>query len=172
MRSRQESAGKSGEKGGRRRGRFSRLGARARSRPWAVLVIANVLPLVATALIAWGYYTGKIAFLPGAGKVVPSLVALGVTLALLVFLSWAAAPILMRASVSVRGFIDRQIHAIARGGVAAFIVRFPPLVAGMVLYAVLWLNAAILALLVLVDLIAIVVCFVIFARQVLSVRGG
>jgi hypothetical protein len=72
----------------------------------------------------------------------------------------------------VRGFINRQIHAIARGGAAAFIVRFPPLVGGMVLYAVLWLNAAILALLVLVDLIAIVVCFVLFARQVLSVRGG
>ena len=168
MSSRQEG----GERSGRRRGRFSRLGARARSRPWAVLVIANVLPLAATAAIAWGYYTGKITFLPGAGKVVPSLIALGVALAVLVFLSWAAAPILMRASASVRGFINRQVHAIARGGVAAFIVRFPPLVGGMVLYAVLWLNAAILAFLVLLDLVAILVCLALFVREVFAVRGG
>lgn len=161
-----------GEEHHARRGRFSRLGARARSRPWAVLVISNVLPLTAAIAITYGYYTGKINFVPGAGNVIPSLVALGVLLAVLVFLSWLAAPILLSASVSVRRFLDRQTQAIARGGVTAFVVRFPPLVAGTVVYAVLWLNAAILGLLVLLNLIAILVCLAFFVRAVFAVRGG
>ena len=162
----------SSEKGGKRRGRFRRLGTRARSRPWAVLVIANVLPLAAGAAVAYGYYTGRITFASGAGKVVPSLIALGVGLAVLVFLSWVAAPIVLSVSASVRGFLRRESHAIARGGLVAFVVHFPWLCAGAAVYGVLWLNVAILALLMLLDLVAILVCFVFFVRDVLAIRGG
>ncbi len=155
------------EKRDRGRRRLARFGARARSRPWAALAVANKLPLTAAAVVWIAYARGKITFVPGARSVLPILTALGIALAVLVFLCWIAAPLLPPAVAGVRGFIGRQSGAIARGGPVAFVVRFPPLVAGMLVYAALWFNALVLALLIVVDIVAIITTVAVLAREVL-----
>ncbi len=150
---------------------MARIGARARSRPWAVLLLVNILPIAAAAFVIYGYRTGRINFVEGAERVVPGLVLLAVALAALVFLSWIAAPLLVPAVGAVRDFIRRQSHQIARGGVAGFLVRFPALVAGLILYAVLWINVIILGGLIVANVLAIFACVAFFARDVLRMRG-
>jgi hypothetical protein len=162
---------RSGEERGRRRGRVARFCDRARSRPWAVLVIANVLPICASAYILYGYRTGKIAFVPGSEAVVPSLVFLVALIAAMFILSWVAAPLLREAVKAVHGFVQAQTTAIARGGMLAFFFRFPALVGAMVAYAVLFVNVVLLALLLAGGSVLLIVSLGVFAVEVMKVRG-
>lgn len=155
----------------RRKGRMARLGARARSRPWAVLLVANMFPIAAAVFIIHGYRTGKISFLKGAEGVIPSLVLLVLALGALIFLTWIAAPLLMPAVAAVRDFIRRQSHAIARGGIAGVFTRFPALVAGLIIYAFLWINVILLASMVVANVLAILACLALFAWEVMRVWG-
>jgi hypothetical protein len=151
----------------KRRGRLSRAAARARSRPWAVLVLANTMPLAAGVWILWGWRTGRLSFVPGSEAVVPSLVLLAAALGALVVLAWIAAPLVLAAALSTRRFVASQARRMSSGGTASIVTRAPLLLAGAAVYALLWLNAALLALLVAADLAAIVVALVAFVSEVL-----
>jgi len=159
--------------GGRelRKGRVARLGARARSRPWAVMILANILPITATAYILWGYHTGSIVFLKGSEAVVPSLMVLVVIIIAMLSVSWIAAPLLRGAITGVHGFIQAQTTAIARGGVLTFFVRFPALVGGMVVYGVLIVNVLLVGLLLAGGTILLLASLAVFAAEVMKVRG-
>ena len=150
---------------------MARLGARARSRPWAVLVLANFLPIGASIYILWGYRTGRIAFLPGSREILPSLTVLAVLVGAMAFLSWIAAPLLRGAVTAVHAFVHDQTTAIARGGVVAFFVRFPALVGGMLVYGVLLLNVLLLFFFLTGGIVIILFSLAVFAGQVMKVRG-
>ncbi len=155
----------------RRRGRIARFGARARSQPWAVLILANFLPIGATAYIFWGYRTGKIVFLRGSETVVPSLIVLVAIIAAMTFTSWLAAPLLRGAVTAVHRFVQRQTTMIARGGVLAFFIRFPALVGGMLVYGILIVNVLLLGLLLVGGTILLLASLAVFVVEVMKVRG-
>jgi len=155
----------------RRRGRIARLGARARSRPWAVLLLANFLPISACIFIFWGYRTGSITFLPGSEAILPSLTVLVAIIVAMLFVSWLAGPLLRGAVNAVHGFIQAQTNAIARGGVLALFVRFPALVGGMLVYGVLLVNVLLVGLLLAGGSILLLVSLAVFAHEVMKVRG-
>jgi hypothetical protein len=150
---------------------MARLSARARSRPWAVLVLVNILPIGASICILWGYRTGTIAFLPGSEAVMPSLIVLAALIAAMLLLSWIAAPLLRGAVTAVHGVVQGQTTAIARGGVVAFFVRFPALVGAMLVYGVLVVNVVLLGLLLAGGSLILLVGLAVFAAEVMSVRG-
>ncbi len=155
----------------RKRGRIARLGARARSRPWAVLFIANFLPISATIYILWGYRSKTIIFLPGSEAIVPSLIVLVTLIVAMSLVSWTAAPLLRGAVTAVHKFVQRQTTAIARGGVLAFFVRFPALVGGMLAYGVLIVNVLLMGLLLVGGSILLLISLAVFTLEVMKVRG-
>ena len=155
----------------RKRGRIARFGARARSQPWAVLVLVNFLPIGATIYILYGYRTGKFVFLQGSERVVPSLIVLAAIIAAMTFTSWLAAPLLRGAVTAVHGFVQRQTTAIARGGMLAFFVRFPPLVGGMLVYGILIVNVLLLGLILTGGTILLLASLAVFVVEVMKVRG-
>ncbi|MHC4249453.1 MAG: hypothetical protein ACYS9X_10045 [Planctomycetota bacterium] len=150
---------------------MARLGARARSRPWAVLVLVNILPIGASICILWGYRAGTITFRPGSEAVVPSLVVLAALILAMLLLSWVAAPLLRGAVTAAHGFVQGQTTAIARGGVVAFFVRFPALVGGMLVYGVLVVNVVLLGVFLAGGIVIILISLAVFAAEVMRVRG-
>ena len=135
------------------------------------MALANILPIAATAYILWGYHTGSIVFLRGSEAVVPSLMVLVAIIMAMLFVSWIGAPLLRGAVTAVRGFIQAQTTAIARGGVFAFFVRFPALVGGMLVYGVLIVNVILVGLLLAGGTILLLASLAVFAAEVMKVRG-
>lgn len=134
-------------------------------------MVVNVFPVAIAIGVAVLWHRGRISFVPDAGKVVPSLIFLGAAFAVLVFLSWVLAPILLPAVSGVRGFLRRQRAGMARGGLLGAAFRIPLFLAGLAVYTVLWLNVGLLVLLTLADVGAIVAALVVLAREVLRARG-
>jgi len=155
---------------GRAGGRLARLRKTARRSPFLTLVAANVVPIAIAVALAVAWWRGSISFVPAAKNVIPSLIALGISIGLLALLAWIAAPVVFAAMRGAWGIVERQRSAAARGGLAGRIVRAPILVAAILAYAVLWLNALLVGLLVASGMLAVVVSFVAFVAEVWRAR--
>ena len=136
-----------------------------------MLVVANALPIMIAIGIGILYSRGTIEFVPGAEKVVPSLVALGATLVILLVITWVIAPALFPLVKRTREFADRNLDLVARGSMFEAPVRLALAVVGLAAYGVLWANVVLLGLLALVDVAAIIASLVVFAREVLRAKG-
>jgi hypothetical protein len=155
----------------RKKDRLARAKAARPSRPWWLLLVANALPVAFAVGIAVLYARGTISFVPGSENVVPVLMGLGVLLAVLVGLCWIILPVFASAVLATREIVDRHMSAFSREGAMSALLRLPFLAAGLIAYAVLWLNLVLLSLLVVANIVAIVVGLGVLVLEVLRVRG-
>jgi len=154
-----------------RRKRMERAKRPAGRQRWSVLLIANFLPITIALVVAVGYYQGRITFVPEASRVWPSLIVLGIGLAVLAGISWVLIPALLPAVRAVRVFVDRQAVRLLRDGILAFPARAVLLAAGIAAYGVLWANVVIVAVLLAADVIAVMMALGVFVIEALRARG-
>jgi hypothetical protein len=159
------SASKAGTKP-RRGGRVARFRQKARANPLATLLVANILPIIVVLCLGIAYANGSITFKPRASSVIPSLIFLVGSLVVLAVLAWIVAPLIVPAVRATSAFINRQTATMAEGGVLSFVGRFPLLVGGMILYAILWVNSFLVALLIAIDILAILAGLGLFIADV------
>jgi hypothetical protein len=133
--------------------------------------VANILPISAAAGLFVLHRRGRISFVPEAGRVVPSLVALGAGLALLLALTWVLMPALFPALRAAREFAARQRGLLLRGSPLMIPVRLVLFLVGHASALVLWANLAVVAALALLDVAAILVAFAVFVAEVVRAGG-
>jgi hypothetical protein len=136
-----------------------------------MLVAANSLPILAMLVVGGLWWKGTIKFVPGSETVIPSLVVLGVALAVLVVIAWIIAPTLLPMVKRTREFVDRNLTLLFKGSVLGAPLRLVLVVAGVAAYGVLWANLVVLALLALIDVAAILTALVVFVREVWKAKG-
>ncbi len=156
---------------GGKAGRIARAKSHVASRPWGVIIAANALPVMVALAVGVMWWKGSIEFAPGSARVLPRLVVLGVTLAILGVIAWIIAPAVFGLGKRVRAFMIGEVALMKSGSLLMVPFRAVLVLGGMAVYGVVWANIIVLGLLALVDIAAIIISLVVVARDVLSAGG-